>query len=50
MCICRQAAAPNKRRILKPVNVNYNATGKYQDILPASMLFGDAFKVPKLRK
>ncbi|KAL0055387.1 hypothetical protein WJX82_011611 [Trebouxia sp. C0006] len=45
-----QPVVANKRRILKPVNVNYFAGGKHQDVLPANMLFGDAFMVPKLRK
>ena len=39
-----------KRKILKPVNANYLNRGKHQDVLPANMLFGDAFMVPKLRK
>ena len=48
--MCSQPVVANKRRILKPVNVNYLAGGKHQDVLPANMLFGDAFMVPKLRK
>ena len=47
---CSQPVVANKRKILKPVNVNYSTGGKHQDILPANMLFGDAFMVPKLRK
>ena len=45
-----QPAVANKRKILKPVNVNFSTSGKHQDILPANMLFGDAFMVPKLRR
>jgi len=49
--MCSQPVVANKRRILKPVNVNYlTGSGKHQDVLPANMLFGDAFMVPKLRK
>ncbi|DBA74232.1 TPA: hypothetical protein ACH3X1_011022 [Trebouxia sp. C0004] len=45
-----QPVVANKRRILKPVNVNYLTSSRHQDVLPANMLFGDAFMVPKLRK
>lgn len=48
--VCSQPAVANKRKILKPVNVNYSTSGKHQDVLPANMLFGDAFMVPKLRR
>ena len=48
--LCSQPAVAGKRKILKPVNVNYSISGKHQDVLPANMLFGDAFMVPKLRK
>lgn len=48
--LCSQPAVANKRKILKPVNVNYSIGGKHQDVLPANMLFGDAFMVPKLRR
>jgi hypothetical protein len=48
--MCSQPIVANKRKILKPVNVNYFTGGKHQDVLPANMLFGDAFMVPKLRK
>ena len=50
MYVYSQAGVGNKRKILKPVNVNYSTSGKHQDVLPANMLFGDAFMVPKLRK
>ncbi|KAK9819778.1 hypothetical protein WJX72_002248 [[Myrmecia] bisecta] len=39
--------APAKRKLLKPSGNGYSG---YVDTLPASMLFGDSFKVPKLLK
>ena len=47
---CSQPAVAIKRKILKPVQSNYLNKGKHQDVLPANMLFGDAFMVPKLRR